>query len=323
VVAAALNSAEGVVTKHDVLDRRRTALRRFALAITVLNLLGYTVLGFEQAWVIPVVAVATAYASELLLDLVESSAAGRPARIAGPLPAVFDFLLSAHITGLAVSMLLYSGARIWPIVFATVIAIGSKAVFRASVGSSSRHFFNPSNFGITVTLLAFPSVGIAPPYMFTENLATAGDWLLPIGIATTGSLLNTRLTGRLPLILGWLGGFVLQAAVRATLTGSLFGPALGPMTGTAFVLYTFYMVTDPATTPEGRWTQVAFGVSVAAAYGVLMTLHVVFGLFFALTVVCAVRGSWLWLSVWASSRARVLRTSGPVVIVARDAGMES
>ena len=33
-----------------------------------------------------------------------------------------------------------------------------------------RHFMNPSNFGITVTLLAFSWVNIAPPYHFTENV---------------------------------------------------------------------------------------------------------------------------------------------------------
>jgi hypothetical protein len=66
------------------------------------------------------------------------------------------------------------------------------------------------------------------------------------------------------------------------------------MTGVAFILYTFYMVTDPATTPEGRLEQVVFGASVAATYGLLMVAHVVFGLFFALTTVSAVRGVMLW-----------------------------
>ncbi|HBL25338.1 MAG TPA: enediyne biosynthesis protein UnbU, partial [Acidobacteria bacterium] len=34
-------------------DLRLTALRRFAIAITTLNVLGHTVLGFEQAWATP------------------------------------------------------------------------------------------------------------------------------------------------------------------------------------------------------------------------------------------------------------------------------
>jgi hypothetical protein len=205
-----------------------------------------------------------------------------------------DFMLSAHISGLAVSMLLYPGERIMPVVFAAVVAIASKTLIRAPVGSAWRHVFNPSNLGITVTLLAFPWVGIAPPYQFTENLFGAADWVLPGVIVLTGSLLNGRLTGRLPLIAGWLGGFIAQAALRSAFTGSPLAAGLMPMTGVAFILYTFYMVTDPATTPERPKAQAAFGLAVAFAYGALMTMHVVFGLFFALTLVSSLRCAGLW-----------------------------
>ena len=76
------------------------------------------------------------------------------------------------------------------------------------------------------------------------------------------------------------------------------------MTGVAFILYTFYMVTDPATTPSGRREQIAFGFSVAAVYGLLMVTHVVFGLFFALSIVCAVRGLGMYAARWVKGRAR-------------------
>jgi Na+-translocating ferredoxin:NAD+ oxidoreductase RnfD subunit len=83
-----------------------------------------------------------------------------------------------------------------------------------------------------------------------------------------------------------------------------FGAGLIPMTGVAFILYTFYMVTDPATTPSGHREQIAFGFSVAAVYGLLMVAHVVFGLFFALSIVCAVRGLGIYATRWVRSRAR-------------------
>jgi hypothetical protein len=63
-----------------------------------------------------------------------------------------------------------------------------------------------------------------------------------------------------------------------------------PMTSAAFIVFTLYMVPDPATTPLKPWRQVAFGFSVAAVYGVIQALHLVFGLFFALLAVCALRG---------------------------------
>jgi hypothetical protein len=43
------------------------------------------------------------------------------------------------------------------------------------------------------------------------------------------------------------------------------------------------------------WRQVVFGVAVAAMYGLLQMLHVVFGLFIALAAVCAARGVGLYL----------------------------
>ena len=75
------------------------------------------------------------------------------------------------------------------------------------------------------------------------------------------------------------------------------------MTGVAFILFTFYMVTDPATTPRSARAQLAFGAAVGLGYGVLLVAHVVFGLFFALTAVCTVRGVSLYVQAWAAERS--------------------
>jgi hypothetical protein len=221
-------------------------------------------------------------------------------------------------------MLLYSNDRIWPMVFAVTCGIAAKTLFRPLVGDLAqrrrRHFFNPSNTGITLTLLCFHWVGIAPPYMFTENLFGWADWALPAIIICSGSFLNLKLTKKIPLIVAWLGGFFLQALVRALAFGTPLVAGLNPMTGVAFLLFTFYMVSDPATTPFAPKRQVFFGLSVAAAYGLLMVNHVVFGLFFALTAVCTVRGlylygreAWAW---WAARARRPALASSPVAPVA-------
>jgi enediyne biosynthesis protein E5 len=294
-------------------DMRLAALRRFAVAITLLNVLGHTVLGFEQSVAQPILAVLTAYATEMLLELLESRRLGRRPRFLGSPVKLVDFLLSPHITGLAVAMLLYANDRLLPIAFAAAAAIGSKYLFRVGTNGAKRHFFNPSNLGITATLLAFPWVGIAQPYMFTENLSGGWDWFLPALIVCSGSFLNGMFTRKLPLIAGWLGGFVLQAVARHFLTGNLLLPSLNPMTGVAFLLFTFYMVTDPATTPVAARGQVAFGAAVAAAYGALMGFHVVFGLFFGLSIVCAGRGALLYLRALAAQRAEAkARLEGPM-----------
>lgn len=292
-------------------DYRFEALWRFGVAITFLNLLGHTVLGFEQSWAQPLVALATAYILEVMLEVIDARAQRRPFRFGGGLRPFLSFMLPAHISGLAVAMLLYANDRLLPIIFATAVAIGSKSIFRVSTPRGSQHFLNPSNFGITVTLLLFPWVGIAPPYHFTENLTGAGDWMLPGLIVASGSFLNSRFTKKIPLILGWLGGFVVQTMIRSLLFGTPLVAGLLPMTGLAFVLFTFYMVTDPATTPFAPKGQVLFGAAVAAAYALLVSVHVVFGLFFGLTAICILRG----LALYAHSLAVRRPQPQPVVSV--------
>jgi hypothetical protein len=281
---------------------RLGGLRRFAIAISVLNILGHTVFGFEQPWVVPFVALAATYSTELLMEWLDAQLSRRPVRFGGGPSRLIDFLLSAHISGLAVGMLLYANERLWPVAFAAAAAIASKALFRVPLAKGSCHFFNPSNFGISLTLLLFPWIGIAPPYHFTENLVGPGDWILPGIIVCTGTLLNARFTRRLPLIGAWLAGFLAQALLRHWLLGARLESALLPMTGVAFILYTFYMVTDPVTTPSSARQQVAFGVAVAFTYGLLMVCHIVFGLFFALSFVCLARGVILATRAWLSAR---------------------
>ncbi len=273
------------------------ALRRFAIAITALTVLGHAVLGFESSYAQPVVAVATAYGMQLLFDVIDARARNRAPRFAGGLTRLVNSLLSAHITALAIAMLLYFNERLSLVVFTTAVAIASKVVFRVPVENGTRHVFNPSNFGISMTLLLFPDrVGLAPPWQFTESLPTLLDWGLVIFIFTVGTFIHIRFTRRLPLVAAWIAGFILQAVVRNVAFSTSLVASLAPMSGVAFALFTFYMVPDPATTPEGIPAQMAFGGGIALLYGILMAWHVVFGLFFALTIVCALRGAALHIT---------------------------
>jgi enediyne biosynthesis protein E5 len=283
---------------------RLRGLRRFALAITILNILGHTALGFEQSHAQTLIALLTAYSIELLLEYVEARSQGRrPCFVGKGWRNFVDFLLPAHITGLAVSMLLYANDRLLPFVFAAALAICSKAMFRVRFKTGSRHMFNPSNFGIAVTLLLFPAVGIAPPYMFTEGLGPVGSIAIISVIVISGSFLNATITKRMPLLLSWVGGFVLQALIRAFLHGQLLS-ILNATTGVAFLLFTFYMITDPGTTPMKTRSQILFGLSVALGYGALVMLHIVFGMFFSLAAVCLVRYGYF---LYQTSRAQVTK----------------
>src|SRR5436309_8275792 len=140
----------------DAKDPRYLALRNFAISMTVFNILGYTVLGFEQPWTWPLFALAVGYSLELVFESVAAWAWRRRPEYAGNgMWGLYTFLLPTHITALACNMLLYANIHFWPIAFATAVAIGQKYAIRAPIRGRMRHFLNPSNFGITITLLAF------------------------------------------------------------------------------------------------------------------------------------------------------------------------
>ncbi|MEU9829809.1 enediyne biosynthesis protein [Micromonospora chersina] len=279
--------------QHDV--KVVTALRRFAISITIFNIVGYILLGFEQPWSWPFIALATGYTVEIILELIGARAEGRPPRFRGNgFRGLMEFLYPAHITSLAMNMLIYVNDRLAVMMFGVTLAIAAKWILRAPVRGRLRHYMNPSNFGITMILLLFPWASIAPPYHFTEHVDGVIDWLIPLIIIATGTLLNAKLTGRMWLIMAWIGTFALQAVVRGVLLDVSTIGALGMMTSVAFVLFTNYMITDPGTSPSKPGAQMAFGASVAAMYGVLTGFSIPYGLFFATAMVCLGRGAFHW-----------------------------
>jgi enediyne biosynthesis protein E5 len=306
-------SRPGTAPRVDGRDPRYLALRNFALSMSIFNVLGYTILGFEQPWTWPIFALLFGYSTEIAIEFISAwSGRRRPAFLGNGFWGMYTFLLPAHITALAVNMLLYANERFWPVAFAVVVAVGQKAVFRAPINGRIRHFMNPSNFGITVTLLVFSWVNIAPPYQFTENVPDFIRVEVPIIILTAGTVLNAMLTRKVPLIVGWLGGFVIQALLRHFIWGVALWAALLPMTGVAFILFSNYMITDPGTTPSKARHMFMFGSGTAMVYGVLMLFNIVYTLFFAVTIVCLLRGAYWWIR-WLVKWRATARASGSLV----------
>ncbi|MDL4777350.1 enediyne biosynthesis protein [Actinomadura xylanilytica] len=296
-------------------DVRYLALRNFAISISVFNIIGYTVLGFEQPWLWPILAVVTAYATELVFEVISARADGVAPRFRGNgARGLYEFLLPSHITALAVNMLLYANDMWWPIMFGVVVGVAQKHILRAPINGRWRHFMNPSNFGITVTLLCFGSwVSIAPPYQFTEYANSLFRILIPVIIITAGTVINAVLTGRVMLIMGWMGGFAIQALVRHWIWDAPLATGLAVMTGVAFVLFTNYMITDPGTTPSKGRAQFIFGSSLAVIYAVLMLFNITYTLFYATTALCALRGLGWWVAhLRRQRRERAAGAAAPV-----------
>ncbi|HEX4605881.1 MAG TPA: enediyne biosynthesis protein UnbU [Candidatus Angelobacter sp.] len=267
------------------------ALWYFTILLILWTILGDTVLGFEQSYAQPVIGVLTACAVAFLLEWVDARSNRRTPRFAGNWANAVNFLPPCIIPGLACAMLIYTNERLTPIIFAAALSVASKVIFRAPIGNGqTQHIFNPSNLGITATLLLLPAAGLAPPYQFTENVTGFGHWAIPAVILGTGAVIHGKFTGRLPLVLAWFGGFAAQAVVRSYIFHAPLAVPFLPMTSAAFILFSLYMIPDPATTPIKPLRQVAFGLSVATIYALLFVTHVVFGLFIALALTSAARG---------------------------------
>jgi hypothetical protein len=271
----------------------RVGLRTSATLATVFTILGHTVFGFEQPVAQVFVALATGYTCAIFFEWVDARACGvTPGYAGGGWRKLLDFLLSAHMTSITLSFLLYFGQRLWIMALAVALALGSKYVLRVRVNGRLQHFMNPSNFAIAVVLLTYQWTGVLP-WSYTVNLHGVFDWLVPLAIVMLGMRLNILFTGRIPTITSWLGTFIVLAVIRAWVVQSTIPAELVVLTGIPMVLFTFYMITDPQTSPSRLRSQIMFGAGIAFAYSMLLALHVQYTMFYSVTVVCAIRGLFL------------------------------
>lgn len=304
--SAAPSAPPAPVKKKGNTDPRYLALRNFAISISIFNIFGYTLLGFEQPWLWPFIAVLFAYSCEISFEFISAWAQRRERRFQGNgMRGYYEFLLPSHITALACNMLLYANNQIWPILFAVAMGVTGKHALQAPIAGRMRHFMNPSNFGITMALVFFGSwVSIAPPYEFTEKANTFFRVLIIVIIATAGTVINALLTKKTLLIVGWMGGFFIQGALRHWIWHVALFNAWGVMTGVAFILFSNYMISDPGTTPSKPRNGFMFGSSVAMVYGVLMQFNVVYTLFFATAITCGLRGLGWWVAYYIARNKR-------------------
>ena len=135
---------------------------------------------------------------------------------------------------------------------------------------------------------------------------------VPGFVLATGIIVHGLFTGRLTMVLTWLVAFIIQGQVRSWFFGTAWIVPLTPMTSAAFMVFTLYMIPDPATTPVKPLRKALFAIAIAAVYGVLLVEHVVYGLFLALAIVCAMRGAGLY--VWAAWRSIRANQRGPLML---------
>lgn len=182
-------------------------------------------------------------------------------------------LLSALITALSLSLLLRtSGIGIY--VLAAILAVASKFVIRID----GKHIFNPANFAIVALIMLTGEAWVSPGQWGREVILVFAFSALAALVLTRAKRLDVALT-----FLAVYAGLVLARAV--SLGDPLAIPAQQLQSG-ALLLFAFFMITDPRTTPDLRAMRMAYAAAVAALaftlqYFAYMPAGIMYALFLA------------------------------------------
>jgi Na+-transporting NADH:ubiquinone oxidoreductase subunit NqrB len=159
-------------------------------------------------------------------------------------------LRSALITGLSLSLLLRANEP-WLPAAAGVIAIASKFVLRID----DRHIWNPAGFAIVALLFTSSGVWISP-----------GQWGTSIWLGTLlvfFAILVLRAAQRSDVALFFLGGHFALLLARAAWLGDPIAIPLHQLQSGSLLIFAFFMISDPRTTPDSRLGRFLFALSVA------------------------------------------------------------
>jgi Na+-transporting NADH:ubiquinone oxidoreductase subunit NqrB len=147
-------------------------------------------------------------------------------------------------------------------VLAAVVTISSKFLIRVD----GKHIFNPTNLGLVVSMAMSNGVWVSPGQW--GNVAYFGFLL-----ACVGSVVVNR-AARSDVTYAFLGFYVATVVLRGLWLGDPLVIALHHLQNGAILLFAFFMISDPKTTPDSRMGRVIFALLVA-----LGAAFIQFGLF--------------------------------------------
>jgi len=177
---------------------------------------------------------------------------------------------SALVTTLSLTLLLRTDS-VALAALAGSIAIGSKFLIRVR----GKHVFNPSNFALVATTLASDHAWLA-----------SGQWgsatIGALALAGLGFLVLTR-ARRAETTIAFLVAFAVLLAVRAAWLEDPLVIPLHQLQNGALLIFAFFMISDPKSTPDSRFGRILFGTVVAAvAFVIQFVLYEPDGPVFAL-----------------------------------------
>jgi len=168
-------------------------------------------------------------------------------RLDGPRPANWK---SALISGLSLCLLLRTN-RPELAVLGAVLAIAGKFLFRIR----RKHLFNPTNGAIVGMLLLTDQVWVSP-----------GQWgsvaFFGFLMACLGGLVVNR-ASRSDVTYAFIASYCALIFGRSLYLGEPMVIPLHRLQGGGLLLFTFFMISDPKTTPDSRAGRVLFAALVA------------------------------------------------------------
>lgn len=191
------------------------------LALGTLIALGTLWLSFEMPLWRPLTALAVALTTQAVL--------------AGWLRARFDWRSAAITAGSLTLLLRTEGPEL--VALAAALAIASKAFLRID----GRHFFNPAAFGIVCVVLSFDTAWISPGQWGVGGIA--------VPLAVAAGMAVTYGVRRLEVPLAFLGFWALLSFGRAAWLGDPLAIPLHQMSSGMIVVFAFFMISDPMTSP--------------------------------------------------------------------------
>jgi Na+-transporting NADH:ubiquinone oxidoreductase subunit NqrB len=157
---------------------------------------------------------------------------------------------SALISGLSLCLLLRTNAP-EVAVLATVLTIAAKFVVRFR----NKHVFNPTNGGIVMMLLLTDQAWVSP-----------GQWgslaFFALLLACAGMVVVNR-AARSDVTYAFIVCYAALIVGRSLLLGEPLTIPLHRLQSGALILFTFFMISDPKTTPDSRSGRVLFAGLVA------------------------------------------------------------
>lgn len=182
---------------------------------------------------------------------------------------------SPLITSLSLC-LLFKGGALWLYPLAGIVAMASKFLIR----HNNKHIFNPANAAIVVGLLLLPNMVWVSPGQW-GNALWLGFALICLALLVLGK------AGRVDMSIFFLGSWLFLLLARALWLGDPLEIPLHNLQSGALLIFAFFMISDPMTTPNNRFARFVFAFTVAGiAYVLQYHFQIREAIFYALFMVC-------------------------------------